>query len=258
MKFIKATFLGHQTVRFESENGELVDHIGGNWTWRNNNPGNIIKGPFANKCGAIGHAGGFAVFPSADIGELALKKLLKTKKYQEKKISTLFEHYAPEQDGNNPKNYVKLVRQFTGIKSDLLLKELTEEEFEKFISAIKRVEGQKVGNIVPVKMKRILKTKEEKNVIVAYLIEEYEKLKRGDFGDLTNLYGIGRTLVALRIFKGMKQSELAAKLQVKESQVSRDESNEYHGASVEKIQKVLDVLGVTLKTKVEYQFKNVV
>jgi DNA-binding Xre family transcriptional regulator len=89
-------------------------------------------------------------------------------------------------------------------------------------------------------------------------IEEYEKLKRGDFGDLTNLYGIGRTLVALRIFKGMKQSELAAKLQVKESQVSRDESNEYHGASVEKIQKVLDVLGVTLKTKVEYQFKNVV
>ena len=89
-------------------------------------------------------------------------------------------------------------------------------------------------------------------------IQEYEKLKRGDFGDLTNLYGIGRTLVALRIFKGVKQSELAAKLSVKESQVSRDESNEYHGASIEKIQKVLDALGVTLKTKVEYQFKDVV
>jgi DNA-binding Xre family transcriptional regulator len=89
-------------------------------------------------------------------------------------------------------------------------------------------------------------------------IHEYERLKRGDFDDLTNLYGIGRTLVALRIFKGIKQSELAAKLTVKESQVSRDESNEYHGASVEKIQKVLDALGVTLKTKVEYQFKDVV
>jgi DNA-binding Xre family transcriptional regulator len=89
-------------------------------------------------------------------------------------------------------------------------------------------------------------------------IQEYERLKRGDFHDLTNLYGIGRTLVALRIFKGMKQSELAAKLSVKESQVSRDESNEYHGASVEKIQRVLDALDVILKTKVEYQFKDVV
>ena len=89
-------------------------------------------------------------------------------------------------------------------------------------------------------------------------IEEYERLKRGDFGDITNLYGIGRTLVALRIFKNIKQSELASKLSVKESQVSRDESNEYHGASVEKIQKVLEALGVTLKTKVEYQHKDVV
>jgi hypothetical protein len=89
-------------------------------------------------------------------------------------------------------------------------------------------------------------------------IESYEKIKRGDFGDLTNLYGIGRTLIALRIFKGMKQSELASKLSVKESQVSRDETNEYHGASIEKIQKILDVLGVTLKAKIEYQYKDVV
>ena len=88
-------------------------------------------------------------------------------------------------------------------------------------------------------------------------ITEYEKLKRGEFGDLINLYGIGRTLVALRIFKGIKQSELASKLVVKESQVSRDESNDYHGASIEKIQKVLDALGVTLKTKVEIQYKDV-
>jgi hypothetical protein len=89
-------------------------------------------------------------------------------------------------------------------------------------------------------------------------IVDYERLKKGDFGDITNFYGIGRTLVALRIFKGIKQSELATKLKVKESQVSRDESNEYHGASVEKVQKVLEALGVTLKTKVEYQYKDVV
>ena len=82
-------------------------------------------------------------------------------------------------------------------------------------------------------------------------IEEYERLKRGDFNDLTNFYGIGRMLIALRIFKGMKQADLAAKLGVADSQVSRDETNEYHGASIEKIQKTLNVLGVELKTQVK-------
>jgi DNA-binding XRE family transcriptional regulator len=82
-------------------------------------------------------------------------------------------------------------------------------------------------------------------------IAEYERLMRGDFGELTNFYGMGRLLVALRIFKGMKQSELASKLGVKDSQVSRDENNEYHGASIEKVQKVLEVLGIQLKTTIE-------
>lgn len=82
-------------------------------------------------------------------------------------------------------------------------------------------------------------------------VEEYEKLKRGQFDILENLNGIGHTLVALRIFKGMKQKDLAEKLGVLETQVSRDERNEYHGSSIEKIQKVLDALGVKLKTAIE-------
>ncbi len=89
-------------------------------------------------------------------------------------------------------------------------------------------------------------------------VEEYEKLKRGQFDKLENLYGIGRTLVALRIFQGMKQKDLAKKLGVKEAQVSRDERNEYHGAAIEKIQKVLAALDVTLKSEVEPSFKDAV
>ena len=80
-------------------------------------------------------------------------------------------------------------------------------------------------------------------------IQEYERLMRGNFEDITNLNGIGRVLIALRISKGLKQNELAIKLGVKESQVSRDEANEYHGASVEKIQKILNAMGVTAVTK---------
>lgn len=82
-------------------------------------------------------------------------------------------------------------------------------------------------------------------------VEEYERLMKGQFGSLENLNGIGHILVALRIFKGIKQKDLAKKLGVPESQVSRDERNEYHGASVEKIQNVLDKLGVKLKTTID-------
>ena len=82
-------------------------------------------------------------------------------------------------------------------------------------------------------------------------IEEYENIKRGQFNVLKNLSGIGRLLVAIRIAKGMKQKELAAELDVKEAQVSRDERNEYHGASVQKIDKVLLALGIKMTSKVD-------
>ena len=58
-------------------------------------------------------------------------------------------------------------------------------------------------------------------------VEAYERLKRGDLGEIENLHGLGRTLVALRIALGLTQRQLAERLEVNESQVSRDERNEY-------------------------------
>jgi DNA-directed RNA polymerase specialized sigma subunit len=54
-------------------------------------------------------------------------------------------------------------------------------------------------------------------------VQAYERLKRGDLGELENLHGLGRTLVALRIALGLTQRQLAERLDVNESQVSRDE-----------------------------------
>ena len=82
-------------------------------------------------------------------------------------------------------------------------------------------------------------------------VTSYERLKRGDFEDLENLRGIGHLLVALRISRGMTQRELATLLGVHESQISRDERNEYHGVSVDRVTKILEALGVQLRTKVE-------
>ena len=89
-------------------------------------------------------------------------------------------------------------------------------------------------------------------------VDEYERIKRGQFDSLENLEGIGRILIAIRIAKGMKQKELAEALEVKETQISRDERNEYHGASIEKIQRVLRALDVNVTSKVELKFKDAI
>jgi DNA-binding XRE family transcriptional regulator len=88
----------------------------------------------------------------------------------------------------------------------------------------------------------------------AQLAEEvasYERLKRGELDELRNLHGLGHALVALRISLGLTQRELAARLDVHESQVSRDERNEYHGVTVERASRILDALGVDLHSVFE-------
>lgn len=82
-------------------------------------------------------------------------------------------------------------------------------------------------------------------------VESYERLRRGEFEELRNFEGVGQLLVALRISQGISQRELAERLGVHESQVSRDERNEYHGVTVERAQRVLDALGVEIRTTVE-------
>ena len=86
------------------------------------------------------------------------------------------------------------------------------------------------------------------------LLEEvhvYESLKRGDLRAVGRLDGLGQQLVGLRIAKGLTQRELAEKLGVHESQVSRDERNEYHGLTLERANRILEALGVRLVTSYE-------
>jgi len=58
-------------------------------------------------------------------------------------------------------------------------------------------------------------------------------------------------LISIRIAQSISQRELAKRLDVHESQISRDERNEYFGISLERAAKVLDALGVTLRSSVE-------
>jgi len=84
-------------------------------------------------------------------------------------------------------------------------------------------------------------------------VESYERLKRGEFEELDNLRGLGHLLIALRIAQGVSQRELAKRLEVHESQVSRDERNEYFGVTLERAGRILEALNVRLRTRVEVE-----
>jgi ribosome-binding protein aMBF1 (putative translation factor) len=81
-------------------------------------------------------------------------------------------------------------------------------------------------------------------------VEAYERLKRGEFEVLDNLRGLGHLLITSRIAQGLTQRELARRLGVHETQVSRDERNEYFGITLERAAKILDALSVRLRTQV--------
>jgi len=82
-------------------------------------------------------------------------------------------------------------------------------------------------------------------------VQHYENLKRGIFNEMENLAGFGQLLISLRIARGLSQKELATRLGVHESQVSRDERNEYVGITLERAVRVLSALEARLHTRIE-------
>jgi hypothetical protein len=102
-------------------------------------------------------------------------------------------------------------------------------------------------------VKRVIDPIESFHLQLREEVESYERLRRGEFEELVNLRGLGHLLISLRISKGISQRDLAKRLDVHESQTSRDERNEYFGITLERAIKILDALNVKLHTKVEVE-----
>lgn len=80
-------------------------------------------------------------------------------------------------------------------------------------------------------------------------IENYEKVKNKDWKfiyQLADLPNIGKLFTALRIAYGLTQKDLANLLGVSEAQVSKDERNEYHGISLERVMRIMEALKINL------------
>ena len=110
----------------------------------------------------------------------------------------------------------------------------------------KRLKGE---GLAGAKLKRVLDPVLTFHHQLAEEVAAYERLRQGEVGEVLNLHGLGRMLVGLRVSLGLSQRELAGRLGIHESQVSRDERNEYHGITVERASRVLDALGVQVSTK---------
>jgi hypothetical protein len=126
---------GKTTVKYEDGTTAVLT---GSRPIRNNNPGNLEYGPFAQSQGAVGSDGRYAVFPTKDTGWQAKINLLKTNTYQSLSIKDAFNRYAPPSE--NP-NYIRDLQQRTGFDLNRQMSSLNEEEFKKLVDAVAVIEG---------------------------------------------------------------------------------------------------------------------
>ena len=138
-KYTSAVPGSDHSVIYTDESGRQWKYSGGSRPWRNSNPGNLVVGKVSKRNGAIGKAGGFAVFPNYEIGHAALIDSL-VNMHGNKDIPTLMYIYAPKKS-NKTKKYIAFIRKQTGVKGNKKIKDFTKNEFEKLWLAIEKMES---------------------------------------------------------------------------------------------------------------------
>lgn len=127
-------------VVYTRANGDETRRSGGTRAWRNNNPGCLRYSEFTVAQGAIGYAGGFAVFPDAETGMRAICTLLKSDSYKNLTISQAISKYAPPHE-NDTASYNMNLQKLTGMHPTTKLSELSNAQIQHVARAIRRVEG---------------------------------------------------------------------------------------------------------------------
>ena len=135
-------------------------------------------GKYSRRNGCIGYSGGFAVFPTPEQGEIALRELLKDG-YKGASLQSMIKRFAPKADGNKPQKYLKFILQKIGINNPkTMIRDLDEEQFERFVGAIKKHEGWQVGHInLPLRITGVLRDPRAK-VMIAYHVEKMGWIKK--------------------------------------------------------------------------------
>jgi hypothetical protein len=141
------TVKGSNTIELKREGNVVEVREGGDLNWRNNNPGNIRYGEYAKSKGAIGENAGFAIFPTMEMGRKAQDDLLRSKNYKDLNLSQAVARWAPAADKNDPAAYVNYIVNSTGLDPNKKYVDLTPAEKGKFLDAMTKMEGGRVGKI---------------------------------------------------------------------------------------------------------------
>ena len=145
-EYTSAVALGRDVV-YTTADGRRVRRTGGTRAWRNLNPGNIRYSEFARNAGAIGQAGGFAVFPDEETGTRAISSLLRGQSYNNLTIARAITRYAPPSE-NNTAAYHRRIQQITGLNINRRISDLSDGELSRVVDAIRAIEGWEAGRII--------------------------------------------------------------------------------------------------------------
>jgi hypothetical protein len=137
---------GHGVV-IEYPDGSTETRHGGTIAWRNNNPGNIGAGPFADRHGAIGSAGGRAVFPDEETGIAAMDSVLRTSTYSQMSIDDAIAHWANDSPADQIAAYQAAARRATGMSGDTKVGDLSSDQFASLTNAMRRQEAAITGTV---------------------------------------------------------------------------------------------------------------
>lgn len=145
-EYTSAAALGRDVV-YTTADGRRVRRTGGTRAWRNLNPGNIRYSEFSRNAGAIGQAGGFAVFPDEETGTRAISSLLREQSYNNLTIARAITRYAPPSE-NNTAAYHRRIQQITGLNINRRISDLSDGELSRVVDAIRAIEGWEAGRII--------------------------------------------------------------------------------------------------------------
>lgn len=145
-EYTSAAALGRDVV-YTAADGRRVRRTGGTRAWRNLNPGNIRYSEFSRNAGAIGQAGGFAVFPDEETGTRAISSLLRGQSYNNLTIARAITRYAPPSE-NNTAAYHRRIQQITGLNINRRISDLSDGELSRVVGAIRAIEGWEAGRII--------------------------------------------------------------------------------------------------------------
>ena len=130
---------------------------------------------------------------------------------------------------------------------------VTKSEAQKFADAIEGLKQKPLGKTDPILRQAQIEAMQSQLEELNHDLADYEALKRRERTEFSthSLTELPLGLIQARITQGLTQEQLAEKLGVPKQQVQRDEDTLYASASLQRLAKVAEVLGVKLEARLE-------